>query len=390
MGILDKFFGRLKKEPKGEYQGRFMLLNGQQVFFPRFSGEIYEEQRVRAAIDAIARHISKLDVKFFGSAKPVTQTALKARPNMVNTWSQFLYRAATIYFAENNLILIPIDDDKKNVVGIFPVLSSRCELVVYGGIPWLRYKFRNNEYGAIELDRVGRMMRFQYKDDLRGEGNGPLWPTMELIGVQNTGVQSAVKNSSSYKFMARLTNFTSPDDIANERKRFTAKNLSAEADGGGILLLPSTYADAKQIEMKPYVVDADTIKLIDDSVNEYFGVNEAILKSEAVGDAWSAFYESIVEPWAIQFSEVLSDMLFSANEQARGSYVMATANRLQYMSNADKLQVTTQLVDRGIMTINDALEVWQLPKIEGGDVRVIRGEYVNLNDKTEATNETDD
>ena len=386
MGLLDKFFARLQGKPKGEYQGRLMLLNGQNVFFPRFSGEIYEEQRVRAAIDAIARHVSKLDVKFTGSAKPVTQTALKARPNMVNTWSQFLYRCATIYFAENNLILIPIDDDKKNVVGIFPVLFSRCEFVVYGGIPWLRYKFRNNEYGAIELERVGRMMRFQYKDDLRGEGNGPLWPTMELIGVQNTGVQAAVKNSSNYKFMARLTNFTSPDDIALERTRFTEKNLSAEANGGGILLLPSTYADAKQIDMKPYVVDAETIKLIDDSVNEYFGVNEAILKSEAVGDAWSAFYESIIEPFAIQFSEVMSDMIFTPREQASGSKVIATSNRLQYMSNQDKLNVTQQLVDRGIMTINDALEVWQLPPIEGGDVRVIRGEYVNFNERT-STNE---
>ncbi|MBP5411152.1 MAG: phage portal protein, partial [Lachnospiraceae bacterium] len=163
-------------------------------------------------------------------------------------------------------------------------------------------------------------------------------------------------------------------------------NLSAEATGGGILLLPSTYADAKQIDMKPYVVDAETIKLIDDSVNEYFGVNEAILKSEAVGDAWSAFYESIIEPFAIQFSEVMSDMIFTPREQASGSKVIATSNRLQYMSNQDKLNVTQQLVDGGIMTINDALEVWQLPPIEGGDVRVIRGEYVNFNERT-STNE---
>ena len=231
------------------------------------------------------------------------------------------------------------------------------------------------------------MRRFQYKDDLRGESNAPLHTTMDLIGVQNQGVKEAVKNSASYKFMARLTNFTSPEDIANERKRFTAKNLASDADGGGILLLPSTYADAKQIEMKPYVADADTVKLIDESVNEYFGVNEAILKNEAYGDAWSAFYEGAIEPFAIQFSEVLTDMLYTPREQAQGSKVMATANRLQYMSNQDKLNVTQQLVDRGIMTINDALAVWNMPPIEGGDVRVIRGEYVNFNERTEKGNE---
>lgn len=383
MGFLDKFFARLGKQPKGDYQGRFMLLNGRDVYFPRFCGDIYEEQRVRAAVDALARHISKLEIKFTGSAKPVTRTALERRPNMVSTWSQFMYRLATIYYIENNAILIPLEDDNKNTVGIFPVLQSRCEIAVFDGIPWMRYRFKNNERGAIELDRVGIMRRFQYKDDLRGESNAPLHPTMDLIGVQNQGVKEAVKNSASYKFMARLTNFTSPDDIANERKRFTAKNLASDAEGGGILLLPSTYADAKQIEMKPYVADADTVKLIDESVNEYFGVNEAILKNEAYGDAWSAFYEGAIEPFAIQFSEVLTDMLYTPREQAQGSKVMATANRLQYMSNQDKLNVTQQLVDRGIMTINDALAVWNMPTIEGGDVRVIRGEYVNFNERTE-------
>ena len=387
MGFLDKFFARLGKQPKGDYQGLFMLLNGRDVYFPRFCGDIYEEQRVRAAVDALARHISKLEIKFTGTAKPVTRTALERRPNMVSTWSQFMYRLATIYYIENNAILIPLEDDSKNTVGIFPVLQSRCEIAVFDGVPWLRYRFKNNERGAIELDRVGIMRRFQYKNDLRGESNAPLHPTMDLIGVQNQGVKEAVKNSASYKFMARLTNFTSPDDIANERKRFTAKNLASDADGGGILLLPSTYADAKQIEMKPYVADADTVKLIDESVNEYFGVNEAILKNEAYGDAWSAFYEGAIEPFAIQFSEVLTDMLFTPREQAQGSKVMATANRLQYMSNQDKLNVTQQLVDRGIMTINDALAVWNMPPIEGGDVRVIRGEYVNFNERTGNGNE---
>lgn len=387
MGFLDKFFARLGKQPKGDYQGRFMLLNGRDVYFPRFCGDIYEEQRVRAAVDALARHISKLEIKFTGSAKPVTRTALERRPNMVSTWSQFLYRLATIYYIENNAIMIPLEDDSKNTVGIFPVLQSRCEIAVFDGIPWLRYRFKNNKRGAIELDRVGIMRRFQYKDDLRGESNAPLHTTMDLIGVQNQGVKEAVKNSASYKFMARLTNFTSPDDIANERKRFTAKNLASDAEGGGILLLPSTYADAKQIEMKPYVADADTVKLIDESVNEYFGVNEAILKNEAYGDAWSAFYEGAIEPFAIQFSEVLTDMLYTPREQAQGSKVMATSNRLQYMSNQDKLNVTQQLVDRGIMTINDALAVWNMPPIEGGDVRVIRGEYVNFNERTQNGNE---
>ena len=62
---------------------------------------------------------------------------------------------------------------------------------------------------------------------------------------------------------------------------------------------------------------------------------------------------------------------------------MATANRLQYMSNQDKLNVSSQLLDRGILTINDVREIWNLSPVEGGDSRIIRGEYYNADEKIE-------
>ena len=74
-------------------------------------------------------------------------------------------------------------------------------------------------------------------------------------------------------------------------------------------------------------------------------------------------------------------MLFTFREQTQGSRVMATANRLQYMSNNDKLNVSAQLLDRGIMSINDVRDIWNLPPVEGGDERIIRGEYYNANEK---------
>jgi hypothetical protein len=60
---------------------------------------------------------------------------------------------------------------------------------------------------------------------------------------------------------------------------------------------------------------------------------------------------------------------------------MLTANRLQYMSNSDKLNVSSQLLDRGIMSINDVREIWNLPPVDGGDARIIRGEYWNADEK---------
>ena len=60
---------------------------------------------------------------------------------------------------------------------------------------------------------------------------------------------------------------------------------------------------------------------------------------------------------------------------------MATANRLQYLSNSEKLNVSSQMLDRGIMSINDVREIWNLPPVDGGESRIIRGEYYNANEK---------
>ena len=95
-----------------------------------------------------------------------------------------------------------------------------------------------------------------------------------------------------------------------------------------------------------------------------------------------AFYEGAIEPFASQFSEVMTKMLFTLRERSQGNLIVATSNRLQYMSNADKLNVSAQMLDRGIMSLNDVRALWNLPPVEGGDVRIIRGEYYNADDKT--------
>lgn len=212
---------------------------------------------------------------------------------------------------------------------------------------------------------------------------------MELIHVQNQGIEEGVKSAATYRFMAKLNNFSRPEDLAEERKRFTANNFSAEAKGGGILLFPNTYTDIKQIEAKPFTADADQMAAIKANVYDYFGVNEDILTNQFKADTWSAFYEGAVEPFALQFSEVLTKMLFTLREQSQGNFVMATANRLQYMSNADKLSVVSAMADRGLMTRNELREIFNLtplPEPLGSQIPA-RGEYFNVNDEeTEAGN----
>lgn len=380
MGLFDKLFGRRPK-PEGRYEGVFRMLNGYEPRFTSYGGSVYENELIRSAINARATHISKLKVEITGAARPVLQNKLKHGPNQFQTWGQFLYRTSTILDVHNTAFICPVYDQFGEVSGIYSPLPHRCEIVQYGDIPYLRYEFSNGQKAAMELERCGIMTKYQYHSDFLGETNKALTPTMELIHIQEQGIKEGVKSAATYRFMAQLANFSKTEDLAKERKRFTQANFSAEAEGGGMLLFPNTYNNIKQIDVKPWVVDAEQMKAIRENVFEYFGVNEDILQNMAYGDRWSAFYEGAIEPFAIQFSDVMTKMLFTLREQSQGNQVMATANRLQYLSNADKLNVSSQMLDRGIMSINDVREIWNLPPVEGGDVRIIRGEYWNADEK---------
>lgn len=387
MGLFSFLFGNRPKTPDGRYEQTFKMLNGYTPHFTTWGGEIYESELIRAAINARATHISKLKVETQGAARPALQTKLSHGPNQFQTWSQFLYRLSTILDVHNTAFITPVYDEFGEPSGIYAPLPNRCEIIAFDNVPYLRYEFSNGQKAAIEFSFCGVMTKHQYKSDFFGETNHALYPTMELIHIQDQGIKEGVKSAASYRFMAQLTNFAKSEDLAKERKRFTAENFSSEAEGGGMLLFPNTYSNIQQITAKPWVVDAEQMKVIRENVYDYFGVNEDVLENKAYGDRWTAFYEGAIEPFAIQFSEVMTKMLFTFREQSQGNAVMASANRLQYLSNAEKLNVSSQMLDRGIMSINDVREIWNLPPVEGGDVRIIRGEYYNTDEKVSEVEE---
>ena len=381
MGLFDKLFGNRPKEKEKVYEV-FQMLDGYTPKFTSFGGSVYESELIRAAINARATHMSKLKVETYGAARPQLQTKLKNAPNAFQTWSQFQYRLSTLLDVHNTAFITPIWDEFGQPSGIYTPLPSKCEIVQYQGVPYLRYEFSRGQTAAVELEYCGIMTKYQYRNDFFGETNDALKSTMELIHIQNQGIEEGVKSAATYRFMAELTNFAKPEDLALERQRFTTENLKK---GSGLLLFPNTYRNVKQVDVKPWVIDADQMKAIESNVYKYYGVNEDILQNHFNSENWSAFYEGCIEPFAIQESEVLKKMFFTLREQSQGNGVTVTANRLQYLSNQDKLNVSAQMADRGLMTRNEIRDIWNLPPLPEplGSQLPIRGEYYNVGETEE-------
>ena len=389
MSLFDWIFKKPNVDMAYKADSYFKTLTAYQPHFTTWRGELYESELVRSAIDARARHISKLKVEIQGTAKPTLQTKLRLKPNNWQTWQQFLYRTSTILDMHNSCVIVPVYDDLMNPVGYTPVLPHKCEIVENDGVPFLRYEFANGLKAADYLEECAILTKFQYRNDFFGESNYALEPTMSLIHLNNESVKEAVENGATYRFMASLSNFSKVDDIKKERSRFSEANFRAEEGNSGLLLFPNTYRDIQQIKQDSYTVPEAELREIRTNVYNYFAVNEDILQSKAYGDSWSAFYESVVEVFAIQFSEAMSQAMFSDKERAMGSLLMASSNRLQYMTTQEKLNVSSQMADRGILNRDEIREIWNLPPLPDGQGQAytIRGEYYLMNDDGSFTRE---
>ena len=385
MGLFEKIFGKTPKTVNA--QGDFKMLTGYAPVFANYNGQLYENELVRASINANATHISKLRVEISGHGSEFLKKRLQA-PNAFQTWSQFLYRLATIYYTDNTAFICPNIDRMGRVVELYAVLPSRCKVVDVNGDPWLAFEFRDGRYMQMPVWRVGVMHRFQYRDDVFGENNNALDTTMQMVKIQNQGITEAVKSAATYRFMAQMSNFALDDDINQMRNNFNKNNFGGK-NGGGLILFPNTFSNIQQVSSKPFVVDADQLRIIQDNVFSYFGVNMDVLQGKSYGDKWTAYYESTIESWAIQFSEVMTRLLVLNGELTGEAEVTATANRLQYMSTQEKLNVTAQLTDRGILNRDEARDIWNLsPLPDGaGQAYVIRGEYKNAEEHIEGGEE---
>lgn len=343
--------------------------------FSTYQGSLYEQALTRAAVERIAVACSKLKPEVQGSAKPRIQRAIHDMPNDFMTWPQLIYRVATCLEADTTAFVVPSFDERmENMVGLWPLKAEDAEVVEYQGEAWVRFYLGSGDTAALPLSQVCILTRFQYRSDFFGSGNGPLLPTLRLVDAQEQAQENAIKTGASIRFIGKVTSLLRPEDLEKKRKDFSDQNLS-EANKTGLMLYDQSFDDVRQVDPQSYVISSDEMERINHSVHTYFGVNDDILTSDYSEEQWGAFYESVVEPIAVQLGEGLTKLLYTPREIARGNRVSFSANRLEYASNASKRNMIRDMLDRGVMTINEAREVLQLPPVEGGEMRPTRGEY---------------
>ncbi|EHL7209407.1 phage portal protein [Staphylococcus pseudintermedius] len=365
---------------------QFEMLTGGFKSLSQFSGDAYSNDIYRSAVDTIARHIAKLSGKHVNNTRDFNNykinRILQNRPNLYMSGYDFLYKVATQYYLFNNAFILVQKDDKGNLKNLYPLTPSSVEYVVDGvGEMYLKFLFNDGEVVHFHLSEIAVLRRHFNSNELLGDNNDAIMNTLQLAHTQNEGMTEAIKNSAQIRGILKYNQALSPSKLKEAKEEFTNNYLSM-ANNGGVVPL-DTSMDYQQLNISDVQVDTSQIKVIKQKIYEYLGINEAIVTGSYDENTWQAFFESVIEPFAIQLSSELTEKIFTEREQSFSNRIIFESSKLQYASNQSKSTIIKELLPLGLLTINEARDLMNLPHVEDGDERI---QSLNYIEKTLAKN----
>ncbi|MDW4248729.1 phage portal protein [Staphylococcus saprophyticus] len=383
---IDKILGL--EQYKEQQTKNFEILSGGFQSLSSFTGQAYDNDIYRSAVDAIARHIAKL------SGKHVVDNAseqnnysklnriLQQRPNPYMSGYDFLYKIATQYYLYNNAFILVQKDNRGNLSGLYPLTPNSVEFVVDGADEvYIKCLFKEGKIVHFHISEVAILRRHFNSNELLGDDNSAIMSALELAHNQNEGMSSAIKNSASIRGILKYNQILSTSKL-NEAKEEFMNNYFTMANNGGVIPIDQSM-DYQPLNVSDVQIDTSQIETVKRKIYDYLGINEDIVNGNYNEDQWQSFFESIVEPFAIQISSELTEKIFSEREKAFANRIIFESSKLQYASNKSKTNVIKELLPLGVLTINQALDLLNLPNVEDGDERI---QSLNYIEKTLAKN----
>ncbi|WP_342588984.1 phage portal protein [Staphylococcus coagulans] len=396
---INKILGINQIEQQATKQ--FEMLTGGFRALGSFNGDAWSNDIYRSAVDTIARHIAKLSGKHVANGMNEDKHSkinriLRNRPNPYMSGYDFLYKIATHYYLYNNAFILVQKDNKGNLSALYPLSASSVEYVVDGANEmYLKFLFNSGEVVHFHMSEIAVLRRHFNSNELLGDDNNAIMNTLDLAYTQQEGLSNSIKNSANIRGLLKYNQVLAPNKLKEAKTEFMNNYMTME-NNGGIIPLDSNI---DYVPLKLYETDIETsqIQAIKQKIYDYLGINENIITGNYSEDQWQSFFESIIEPFAIQLSSELTEKIFTEREQAFSNRIIFESSRLQYASTKSKATVIKELLPLGVLTINQALDLLNLPRVEDGDERIQSLNYIEkqlakqyqVGEKEDTTDERD-
>lgn len=377
--LLEYIFGKPAQQEKNYTQ--MNVLSGYTAKFTPWGNQPYEAAAVREAVDAIGRNVAKLKPMHIRrindelhNVNDQLNRKLQHRPNPNMSAYDFLYRLVTTLQVENNAFAYT-QWDGFELKAIWPINPGSVDFIQDPtGKVFCKFRFTAGNI-ILPYEEVIHLRRHYYNNDLYGSTNAPINSTLSASHTVNQGIENAIKTSANLRGIIKVGNVLKESDLKAYKDRFVSEYMTVNNTGGVAAL--DSKAEYQELKHDPKLADAPEMKELRDAVYRYWGVNEKIVSSNYNEDEWNAFYESTIEPIAIQMSLEFSQKLFTERERGHGNEIIFEANRLQYASARTKIALAREMMPMGVLSVNEVREIFNMPPVDGGDERIKSLNYVN-------------
>lgn len=374
MGILNRIFN------KSPVTTRFQMITDSGNGFYSWDGKLYHSDIIRSCIRPKAKAIGKLTAKhirnnnkdgFKVNPEPYMRFLLE-EPNPYMTGQMLQEKVVTQLQLNNNAFIYIHRDDFGYPVELYPIPAVAVEAIYdKQGLLYLKCTMINGKIVTYPYSDVIHIRQDYNQNDIFGESPAnALKPLMEIVTTTDQGIVKAIRNGGAIKWLLKFNQSLRPEDIKKQTKEFIDNFLAIDSEYGGAAAADAKY-DAKQVDPKDYVPNATQMEKTIQRLYSFFNINEKIIQSKYNEDEWNAYYESEIEPLAIQLSNEFTRKLFTRKERGFGNKIIFEASNLQYASMATKMNLV-QMVDRGAMLPNEWREILGLAPIDGGDKPIRR------------------
>lgn len=379
--LLSTIFGDTKPPINLE---NAQLINSFNSLITNYNSEIYNDLTVRSCVDTIARHVSKLkpvhiikDEDGRHLQNTTINSLLNSRPNIYMSTADFLYKVTSQLLYYGNAFIFLQKDTQNNIVGFYPIDFATCELKEVNNALYLKFNFYTGKTIAVPYTDIIHIRRnFSSHDFLGQDAYQPLQETLSNLFKARRSISNKVENSGKISGVLKIKGNVGQENWITQAKTFAKNFMSFSNDTGGIAAVDSS-TDFVPITNKVESAEDTQLKYLQSEVYSYFGLTEAIVSGNYTETEWQAFYESIIESIKIQLSQEFTAKVFTDQERKYGNLIDFNSNRLTYASTANKVSMVKELGALGLLTTNEARELFDLPPVEDGDKRLVSLNYIN-------------
>lgn len=387
-------FDKLKNKINGLRYAH--MLNSGQPIFSQFGDNIYASDIVQSVVDCIVSEMTKLTPHHIRRKDrdrvPVRDSIKEVldNPNELMTRSDFMSKIIWNLFLNYNSLIYPVyrevkgKDGKitKQYTALYPLQPRYVDFLEDDtGTLFVRMRFKNmQEFTLPYSDVIHIRYKFSFNDFLGGNEKGQpdndaLLKLLSMNQNMLEGALKAMKSSFNVNGIIKSGGIMDREKVDKMVAEFNEKLKNNES---GILGVDGK-SDYIPITKKIQIIDAETLKFIDERILRTFGVSMAILTGDYTKEQYEAFYQKKLEPLIIAISQAFTKTLFTEREKQMGNEIIFLPKELIFMNTTQVLEAIRILGDAGELYSNEkrmAVGLEPLEKLEG--VRMQSLNYVNV------------